>query len=137
MRNAASCCQPRVVSWVPRAARIGEETLMRERRAVLGSGALGAVPTHAVVVLLVRRGRQRMHTGGHRQQLVVRDQRGGGVLQEHIARVEARVAGEEGGQLGEETGEHPKEPSLRNTSELAEPNGRRVERQGKRLTMKV
>src|SRR5207247_9333289 len=35
MRKAASCCQPRALSCVPRAARIGVETLIRDNLSTL------------------------------------------------------------------------------------------------------
>src|SRR5438309_2120637 len=75
--------------------------------------ALRAVPAHAVVVFLVGRGRQRVNAGGRRQQLIVGDQGGRCVLQQHVAGVEAGVPGQERRKLREESGQHPEEAALR------------------------
>src|SRR2546426_10522475 len=78
-----------------------------------------------------------MDAGRGGEQLIVRRQGGGGVLEQHVPRVEARVPGEERGQLGEEAGEHPEETPLGDTAELAETDASGVERERQRFAVKV
>ena len=94
-REAAGLQRRQQVNALRRAERLEREDGLHVGRHL--TRALRAMPTHAVVVLLVGRGRQRMHAGRRGEQLVVRRQGGRGVLKQHVAGVEARVPGEEGG----------------------------------------
>jgi hypothetical protein len=92
---------------------------------------------HAHVVFLVARRGDRVDARRVAEDLVLGDQRGGRVLGDHVAVVEAAVRGEERRQLDSEAGQHAKGAALADAADLGEAHGRQVEGQGERLAVEV
>src|SRR5579864_1953008 len=78
-----------------------------------------------------------MDAGRCGEQLVLGDQRGRRVLDEHIAGIQPGMSGQEGRKIGEKAGQHAEQSPLRNTAELADAHGGGIEGQGQRLAVEV
>ena len=97
----------------------------------------GRVP-HRDVILLPRARRDRVDRRRMAEHLVLGDERGGHVLRDHEAAVEAAVGGEEGRQaLGEVRVDEALESPLGDVRELGDGHGERVEGEGERLSVEV